>query len=90
VQLIRSDGHQEDPSEYTTRGRQGRQQGYFEFNFVAPGDYIAVYNPHNYHSKFQPFRRTFYPSAPDAEHATRIHVAEGETLSEIVIHVIAK
>jgi len=89
VQLIRSDGYQENPSEYTKNGTQGKQQGYFVFNFVAPGDYIAVYNPHNYHSKFQPFPRTFYPSARDAGHATRIHIAEGETVSDIVIHVAA-
>lgn len=65
--------------------------GYFFFDHVAPGDYILVYNPTNTTGgERRKFPRTFYPSSPDLDHATRIHVGEGESVTDIVVHFVAK
>jgi len=93
AQLLRVDGtnrYREIANESGTMNSLGlplHQKGYFEFNYVAPGDYIVVLNPYNLPYAAHPYPRTFFPSASEPEQATRIHVAEGETVSDIVIHV---
>jgi hypothetical protein len=58
--------------------------GYFEFNHVAPGDYILVLSIGPFGSLYAP---AFYPSAPDLEHAGTIHVTEGGQVSDNVMHI---
>jgi hypothetical protein len=96
AQLLRVDGpyrYREIANESGTMNSLGvppHQKGYFEFNYVAPGDYIVVLNPYNLPYAAHPYPRTFFPSASEPEQATRIHVVEGETVSDIIIHVGVK
>ena len=47
----------------------------------------VVYNYSNRVDEGRPYPRTFYPSVADAEHAKRIHVDEGEKVSDIIVRV---
>jgi hypothetical protein len=93
AQLLRVDGpnrYREIANESGTMNSLGPspfQKGYFEFDHVAPGDYIVVLNPYNLPYAAHPYPRTFFPSASGPEQATRIHVPEGDTVSDIVIHI---
>jgi len=92
MQLFRADRYTEKPTGWDDAGWQNfpKDGGYFVFDHVAPGDYILVYNAANTTDAHRKFPRTFYPSSPDLDHATRIHVGEGESVTEIVVHVAAK
>jgi hypothetical protein len=53
---------------------------HFEFNNVAPGKYILVFNNSDRIDPDDPFGRTFYPGVRDLESATPIEVAEGQQI----------
>jgi hypothetical protein len=59
----------------------------FQFNGVAPGDYLLVFNNDNNVDPDAPFPRTFYPSAPDLVRAQRIHVTEDDEIINADLHV---
>jgi hypothetical protein len=96
AQLLRVDGpnrYREIANESGTMSLLGLppyQKGYFEFDYVAPGDYIVVLNPYNLPYNAHPYPRTFFPSATEPEQATRIHMHDGDTVSDIVIYVAVK
>ncbi|HEV2400130.1 MAG TPA: hypothetical protein VGS27_24540 [Candidatus Sulfotelmatobacter sp.] len=92
IQLFRADRYTEKPTGWGDTGWRNfpKDGGYFFFDHVAPGDYILVYNASNTTDGHRKFPRTFYPSSPDVDHATRIHVGEGESVTDIVVHVVAK
>jgi hypothetical protein len=93
IQLFRADRYTETPKGWDDSGWSNfpKEGGYFFFDHVAPGDYILVYNPTNTTGgERRKFPRTFYPSSPDLDHASRIHVGEGESVTGIVVHVVAK
>jgi hypothetical protein len=93
IQLFRADRYTENAKSWDDAGWQNfpKDGGYFLFDHVAPGDYILVYNPTNTTGgERRKFPRTFYPSSPDLDHATRIHIGEGESVKDIVVHVAAK
>ncbi|MGH9747674.1 MAG: hypothetical protein ACRD59_16385 [Candidatus Acidiferrales bacterium] len=60
-------------------GFQG-PKGDFEFDHVGPGDYILVFNRMNRKDPNSPFRRSFYPDAPDPASATPIVLKDGQQL----------
>jgi len=92
IQLFRADRYTEKAKGWDDRGWWNfpKDGGYFVFDHIAPGDYIVVYNPSNTTDVRHRFPRTFYPSSPDLDHATRIHVGDGESVADIVVHVTAK
>jgi len=53
---------------------------YFEFNHIAPGDYILVFNNRNQLDTDVPYPRTFFRNAPDATRAEHISVGPGAEL----------
>lgn len=53
---------------------------YFEFNHVAPGEYILVFNDQDRLDTDVPFPRTFFRNAPDLTRAEHITVAPGAQL----------
>jgi hypothetical protein len=53
---------------------------YFEFDHVAPGEYILVFNMRNRLKTDVPYPRTFFRDAPDLLRAERIRVAPGNQL----------
>jgi len=61
----------------------------FEFYHLPAGDYVLVFNRQNREEPDAPFRRTFFPDAPDRESAVVIHLAEGQQISNADIHVLA-
>jgi hypothetical protein len=91
IQLFRADRYKENARTWEDRGWWNfpKDGGYFEFKHIAPGDYILVYNPSNTIDARHQFARTFYPSADDLAHATRIHVEEGQWVKDVVVHVAA-
>ena len=60
---------------------------YFEFDHVAPGEYLLVFNQIKRLDTDVPYPRTFFPSAPDPLQAERIHVGPGEQLLHTDIHL---
>jgi len=92
IQLFRADRYKENARTWEDRGwwEFPKEEGNFAFNHVAPGDYIVVYNYNNRVDSGRPYPRTFYPSSTDLDHAKRIHVNEGEKVSNIVVHVSDK
>ncbi len=96
AQLLRVDGpnrYREIANQSGTMNSLGvppHEKGYFEFDYVAPGDYIVVLNPYNMSYAAHPYPRTFFPSALEPEQATRIHLPEGDTVSDVVIRVRVK
>jgi len=92
IQLFRADRYKEHADGWDDRGWWAfpKDGGYFLFDHVAPGDYIIVYNYNNRIDGGRPYPRTFYPSAADPEHAKRIHVGEGEKVSDIIVRVVGK
>jgi len=92
IQLFRAERYKENASGWNDRGWWAfpKDGGYFVFDHVAPGDYIVVYNYNNRIDGGRPYPRTFYPSAADPEHARRIHVGEGEKVTDIIVRVVAK
>ena len=91
IQLFRADRYKENARSWDDRGWWNfpKDGGYFEFKHVTPGDYVLVYNPSNTIDVRHKFPRTFYPSADDLAHATRIHVDEGQWVKDVVVHVVA-
>ena len=59
----------------------------FVLSRLPPGDYILVFNSTNVLFPDAPFRRTFYPEAPSAESAARIHLSDGQHISGADIRV---
>ena len=53
---------------------------YFEFDHVAPGEYLLVFNRRNGLDTDVPYPRTFFPDAPDLPRAEHIRVGPGEQL----------
>jgi hypothetical protein len=59
----------------------------FEFYHLPAGDYVLVFNPKNEQDPDAPFPTTFYPGATDLESAQRIHLSDGQKISDADIHV---
>jgi hypothetical protein len=59
----------------------------FQFNGIAPGDYVLVFNNGEHLDPDAPFPRTFYPAAPDLARAAPIHVTEGDEVINADIHL---
>lgn len=53
---------------------------YFEFDHVAPGEYLLVFNSNNRLDTDVPYPRTFFRDAPDSLRAERIRVGPGDQL----------
>jgi len=53
---------------------------YFEFDHVAPGEYLLVFNRNNRLDTDVPYPRTFFPDAPDLLRAEHIRVGSGDQL----------
>jgi len=53
---------------------------YFEFDHVAPGEYVLVFNSKNDLKTDVPYPRTFFRDASDAQHAEHIHLGSGDQL----------
>jgi hypothetical protein len=65
------------------------EKDHFEFENISPGDYILVFNEHNQIEPSSPFARSYFPGTPDADHATVIHLGDGQQLLDANIHVAA-
>jgi hypothetical protein len=59
----------------------------FVFFQLPPGDYVLVFNRQSFTSPDAPFHQTFYPNTPNVESATRIHLSDGQRISNADIHV---
>lgn len=80
------------PQKYTEPGgwdeAQDRDNGlYFEFQNVAPGDYVLVYNNMGTMDADVPYPRTFYGDVSDLHDAKTIHLEAGQKLDDVVIRV---
>jgi hypothetical protein len=53
---------------------------YFEFEHVAPGEYLLVFNADNRLDTDVPYPRTFFRNAPDLVRAEHIRVGSGDQL----------
>lgn len=60
-------------------GFQG-SKGYFDFDHIGPGEYVAVYNRMNRMDPNSPFPRSFYPGASDVGDAEPIRLKDGQQL----------
>lgn len=56
------------------------QKKYFEFDHVAPGEYVLVFNNKNSVDTDVPYPRTLFRDAPDLLRAEHIRVAPGDQL----------
>jgi hypothetical protein len=65
------------------------ENGGFNFDHVATGDYILVFNRQNHRDPNSPYRRTFYPAATDLESAQPVKVMDGGEVVTADIHVKA-
>lgn len=85
LELFRRDRYKPNAYDWTDRGWWNfpKEGGYFVFDHVAPGDYVLVFNS----SAQSPYLFTFYPSGTDVEHATAIHVGDGQEVKDIVFRV---
>ena len=65
------------------------ESGSFKFDGVAVGEYLLVLNPDNEapDEADAPYPRTFYPNAKDVSGATKIVVAEGAKLENLILRV---
>lgn len=88
VMLVRADRYRANPNE--SYRWAFLRDGYFVFKHVVLGDYFVVYNYKDRIDDMYPFPKTFYPSAVDVEHASKIHIGEGEKLPDILIRLPAK
>jgi hypothetical protein len=63
--------------------------GSFKFEGVPVGEFFLVLNPRNEapEKNDAPYPRTFYPNAPDESGATKIVVAEGAKLENLILRV---
>lgn len=53
---------------------------YFEFDHVAPGEYVLVFNKDNRLDTDVPYPRTFFRAAPDLTRAEHIRIGPGDQL----------
>ncbi len=88
LQLFRADRYKENARGWDDRGWWifPKDGGYFTFDHVAPGDYVLVFNYGNSAVRSK-YPLTFYPSAAEFQHATTIHVGDGEQVNEIVMRL---
>jgi hypothetical protein len=63
------------------------EDGVIEFQHVAPGDYILVYNNSDKLTTYQPFHRAFYPGVTDRAQAKQIHLEPGQHFLDANIQV---
>jgi hypothetical protein len=88
VELYRPERY---PSKYRalawSESQQKSKTGYFQFNHVAPGDYIIIYNAIGQITPDTPFPLTFYPGVSDMAKAAHIHVGLGEKVVGADIHL---
>ena len=78
VELFSVDRYKED-----TRGWWefvDDKKKYFEFDHVAPGEYLLVFNTNNRLDTDVPYPRTFFRDAPDLLRAEHIRVGPGDQL----------
>jgi len=63
--------------------------GSFKFEGIAVGEYYLVLNPRNQapDENDAPYPRTYYPNVAEASAATKIIVAEGATLENLMLRV---
>lgn len=84
VDLYRADLFAPDKQGFSAHQVDGKP---FVFSHLPPGDYVLVFNCRNVTSPDAPFQQTFYPSAPNLESAARIHLSDGQQISDAYIHV---
>jgi hypothetical protein len=65
------------------------ENGGFNFDHVATGDYILVFNRQNHRDPNSPYQRTFYPTAADRASAQPVKVSDGGEVVTADIHVKA-
>ena len=83
VELYRAELYKDgQPGWWEFQGDEG-----FEFQHVAEGDYVVVFNRMDRLDPGAPYPRTFYRNSPDFVRADRIHLSPGESLSEVRIEV---
>ena len=65
------------------------ENGGFNFDHVATGDYILVFNRQNRRDPNSPYQRTFYPAAADLALAQPVKVSDGGEVVTADIHAKA-
>jgi hypothetical protein len=78
VELFSVDGYRDDERGWWEFVDEKKK--YFEFNHVAPGEYVIVFNRDNSLDTDVPYPRTFFRNASDLLHAERIHIGPGDQL----------
>ena len=63
------------------------EEGYFEFDHLAPGKYILVYNRYNSRDPDSPYPKTYYPGVTDSESTIPIQLIAGEERLNADIYV---
>jgi hypothetical protein len=63
------------------------ENGGFNFDHVATGDYVLVFNRQNHRDPNSPYQRTFYPAAVDLASAQPVKVTDGGEVVTADIHV---
>ncbi len=85
VELFSADGYKQDVPGWWEFA--GDEKKCFEFDHVAPGDYVLVFNRRNSLDTDVPYPRTFFRGAPDLLGAEHIRVAPGDQLLHTDIHL---
>lgn len=72
-----------------TRGWNESQErkGFFEYENVAPGEYILVFNAERRPDPDSPYPRTFYPNGASLSSAKHIRLESGQMVKDADIHV---
>lgn len=78
VELFRRERYKENLADWWTVRSDG--EGYFEFDHLAPGLYLVVFNNSNTIDASRPYSRTFYPNTADFESAEPIAIGEDEQI----------
>jgi len=91
VGLYRADQHREgEPQMQGYQGPHGphdEEWKSFEFDRLAAGDYILVFNYSDQVERDTPFHRTFYPRSSKVQDAQTIHLSDGQQITNADIHV---
>jgi hypothetical protein len=87
VSILTAESAMKDPAAFVGNSTWTEDGGTFEFNGLMPGDYVVgvgVLHPPNWRSAYS---RIYFPSTTRLGEAQILHVAEGEKLNDVDIHL---
>jgi hypothetical protein len=79
VELFRRERYKESQADWWTV--RSDAEGYYEFDHLAPGLYLVVFNNSDTSDPSRPYSRTFYPNAVNFESAEPITIGADEQIT---------